>query len=1223
MPISHPVPKLFRLTVRVRLLPALLALGVADWLYATAATETESKEPAVPSPLLPLLLECEDIEFKASWITTSSFPGASGGSFLFAASSKSDALTVIEVPRGGTYAVWSRSLDFARIEPGTRRFLVLVNGSPAGRESGQHRTQGFAWEKVGVAELATGRNAIGLRDSARHYSRPDAILLAPPGFDPTNKNPAELQSFRIKPVPALPPSPPPPPLPALRQEAAKPVPEEWGEGARELAAIESAAVRMSFIQAAATSATSAAATTATPRPRIGRRIALRKNNHWEPVPFAPDGEELFVLFSPSDPDLNTATFIPSWSPDVPIRIEAAGREYEVRQTPNPFSAGALVRLRATAVRQTSASQLAVEYAGERQDRRAPSTTTEIATANVTEIATTTATAPATAPLRITASAVWTLDGASQRLRLAFNAPETGAWSIGFAPFQEWTRDQAEFVQLPPLFQMQRLPDYPVMLASATMPHPLALVQATPAGSPNPFTWSVAADPDCLPFEWGRRRNSPYGFSLLNARNQVQGVAFSPVPGMDGSRIEAGRPVTATFIASCLPGDWKDGLAALSGNVFRVTDYREPVDTSLSDAALNMIDLLKNPAASGWDAKLRGHYNIESENTVTHASPLAALSAARLTQDPELFANRALPTIEYTLSRQLFHHAPKPALYVPASGIPLTYPGRAFGPRYWQGLHDLTGRANPWLRDLIPDAKKLSAQRGQPPTPTPLWAQMLADYHLSPAPEKLALVETACKRWIAATFHRRDTRPPGIMPFYNSGFYPCWWDLPDLYEITGDQDYLAAAEQGGFHTLAGLWSHPRAPAGDITLHPGGRYSGGAGAHLFWKGTEKYRLGSPRHPGDAPERRVPAWKVSRVGLGIEQPVTLYQDDDDNGMRNILNAAYAPALLRLASLTGRDIFKIYARNAIIGRFGNYPGYYVNGFTDIHMYPDYPYTGPDTSDIYYHHIPVHLAFTLDYLFAEAETLSGGAIRFPWVKQQDYVWFVNRIYGHAPGAVYGESGLWPWLDRKAFSVDSPRVNCLGALGNAKLDVIVTNSSRQEARATLRLDRSRTGVAAGSAWHFLVNGKTTRQGRFAADAALAAELPFTLPVGAVGVFRFSSEKQSLFEKTENKPLDARPVRVNLPSPWGSLHAIRIRSPFGTDSLYIYATQMAPAGSVMKLRFREDNGASLHPVREARTAPFEITVTPFPIQKTARFVVELTNPEGDAFVSAPVELPGTP
>jgi len=1064
-----------------------------------------------------------------------------------------NALTGIELPLGGHYDVWTRSFDYSADQPGSRRYLVAIDGVAMAAESGQHKTQGWAWEKVGATDLAPGRHVISLEDT-KHFGRSDAILLAPPGFDPSHVGLEALQPYRIHPVQVH-----PPPVPAEPKE----MDAAW-KTAKEVALLESPSTRMEFVEIGQEDG----------KPCIGRRIFSRDGDRWKPVAFDPAAESLFFIFNP-DARIDTTGFIPRWHSLKPIEIAVGGKNFQIRDSEDPYTAGELVHLRATGARQMSPTEVHVDYAADDGSK---------------------------------AVAVWSLPGELQRVKVTLEPARPGYYSIGLSPFQAWNKERVEEVQLPPLFQKQRLPLYPLLLASETMPHPIAMLQTTPPGEAAPNVYLVAADPAALPFQWGTHDNSIYGFSLLNSQAQPQGTAFSPILGMRGSKIGAGQSLEVSFTAICARGDWKTGLRKVSDEIFGVNDYREPTEVSLTGAALNMIDLLKDPVASGWDAKLKGNYNIESKGTVSQASPLTFLSVALLTRDPQFYETRALPSVEYTLSRLKPHYATTAANYVGPGDIPLVFPGQAFGAGYWRGVYDLTEGLNPWIKALVVNGNKSGQANAQTGSLVPAWAEALGVYALDPTPEKLDEVRKLCDAWLEKEVAAKKTRPVGINPFYNVSFYPYWWDLPDLYELTGDPKYLAAAVECGFHTLAGIRSYPRIPDGDVTIHAGGKFQGGAGDHIFWKGEEKFRLGSPRKAGDTAEHKVPAWKVSQVGLGFEQPVTLYQGN--NGMRNIMNAAWAPGLLRLYELTGDEIFRIYARNAVVGRFANYPGYYVNGFTDVMQSPRYPYTGPDVTDIYYHHIPVHLAWTLDYIFTEAEQLSKGAVKFPWVKQEGYVWFTSREYGGAPGKVYGDENMWPWLDRSAFSVDSPQVNYLGALGDKKFDVIVTNSSKHKAVATLLLDFDRTGIQPGQRYEFLTGGKVV------AKRQVTRKISFDLPAFGAGVFRFASTKSGGFEKMA--PLEAIPVSQDLPKPWGKFHAMRIRSPFGRDSLYAFLTDLPPQGASATLQFEGGN----IPSQTRASAPYEFSIPDVPINENVTLRLELKNPDGSTLLADPIKLPGS-
>jgi len=1120
----------------------------------------QSPSGATPAPeasasVRPLVLETEDFEFKAHWLDADD-PMNSGEGHLRAASGGGDALTVIDIPGGGTYDVWTRSFDFAENKPGTRRYRIVVDDVEMPKESGGHGKQGWEWERTGTTSLSPGKHVIALRNTTKDFARADVIVFAPAGFDPAGLPLKSLQQYRIKPISAL--------------EQAESVGQGLSlDGAREVTTLESDSIRMAFLQVTGTDGS----------PRIVRQVSVKDGGAWHPVPGDPSQERLFALFDASG-DIVATGFNPSWKSGPPVHFTINGKTYETAQDLNPFTAGKLIELTPSSIR--AASTGAVEMLCGGKDGTG-------------------------------AIATWTLERENQHLSVKLTAGKTGYYSVGFSPFSSWQKSRVVAVQLPPLFQMRRLPAHPLMVSSNTTPHALALAEIRRDEGARPFTFVVAADPADLPFDWSRRGNARYGFSLLNARERVQPTAFRPVLDLGGSKLESGQSLEARFVALSLPGDWKAGLEKASDQIFGVTDYREPVRASLTDAALNMIDLLKDADASGWDARLKGNYNIESKSTATQASPLTYLSVAMLGRDPGFYAARALPSLEYTLSRYSAHYAAKPldsSRYVGKLDSQLIFPGRSSGVKYWQGVYDLTLRLNPWIVDLVNQNRDRLTHREV----IPQWSEMLGEYQIHPTPEKLAEIRGACDAWMAAEVYGPQTLPKGLQPFYNFSFYPYWWDLVDLYELTGDKKYLGAAEEGAFHTIAGLWSNPPIPAGNITVNEGGQFRGDE--MVLWKNDRKYRLGFPRKSGDTPERQVPAWEVAQMGLGLEQPTTFFGggatvQPADWKLRNILNSAWAPGLLRLYEFTGREIYRTYARNSIIARFANYPGYYLKGFTDAELSPDYPYKGPDVSSIYYHHIPVHLAFTLDYIFTEAEQMSRGEIKFPWVKQQGYVWFTSREYGCGPGKVYGDDGLWPWLDRGAFSVDSPQINYFGASGDGKFDVVASNSSHHDADAKLALDLEKTGLIAGQPYQFLVDGKVVAEGK------VAGEIPFHLPRGAVGVFRFSSSLPAPFAKAE--PLSAGPVSLKLKKPWDGLNAVRIRSPFGQDSLYVFASGTIPDGATATLKFDGD----AFPAQTVKEPPCEFTVYPVPMDRDVTFCVAFTAPDGTAFTSEPITLAGTP
>jgi hypothetical protein len=131
------------------------------------------------------------------------------------------------------------------------------------------------------------------------------------------------------------------------------------------------------------------------------------------------------------------------------------------------------------------------------------------------------------------------------------------------------------------------------------------------------------------------------------------------------------------------------------------------------------------------------------------------------------------------------------------------------------------------------------------------------------------------------------------------------------------------------------------------------------------------------------------------------------------------------------------------------------------VEQQPDYPNKGPDVTSLYYHHIPTFTAYLIDYLFTDAETRSHGNIVFPATRQDGYVWFDSRLYGHAPGKIYGQTA-WPWLHRTAATVDNINVDRILAHGDGKFYVVLLNQTPEQQKVTVHFDRAVLGYTSGS-----------------------------------------------------------------------------------------------------------------------------------------------------------------
>jgi hypothetical protein len=60
------------------------------------------------------------------------------------------------------------------------------------------------------------------------------------------------------------------------------------------------------------------------------------------------------------------------------------------------------------------------------------------------------------------------------------------------------------------------------------------------------------------------------------------------------------------------------------------------------------------------------------------------------------------------------------------------------------------------------------------------------------------------------------------------------------------------------------------------------------------------------------------------------------------------------------------------------------------------------------------------------------------------------RVYGNAPGNIFGTSGAWLWLQRGLVGIDNPQINYLTAHTGNQFFAILMNESSQEEKAAVR-----------------------------------------------------------------------------------------------------------------------------------------------------------------------------
>src|SRR5690606_1090296 len=162
-----------------------------------------------------------------------------------------------------------------------------------------------------------------------------------------------------------------------------------------------------------------------------------------------------------------------------------------------------------------------------------------------------------------------------------------------------------------------------------------------------------------------------------------------------------------------------------------------------------------------------------------------------------------------------------------------------------------------------------------------------------------------------------------------------------------------------------------------------------------------------------KRKEDWEISQVGLSFEHGGTL---GSANGGGPIALASHAGLFVRMADLTGEQLFRDMARAAAWGRDA-----FVDSATHVASY--YWARMDDGAGPFPHHAWWQVGWITDYLMAEISSRSNGLIDFPRGFITPKVG-PHQPYGFAAGEIFGESVNF-WLPEHFVDLNNHQVDLL------------------------------------------------------------------------------------------------------------------------------------------------------------------------------------------------------
>ncbi len=1065
------------------------------------------------------MIEAEQFQYAGGWKTEKDAEAFDKSLLMVTGGGvAADAVTVISVQEEGSYVFWSRTKDFKSQSPKTRISRLIVDDTDLS-DQGKHGNDGLYWENVGTVKLTKGSHVLRLKDVAANYARVDAVLLTKDSkINPNNMSYKQLRGYILQPV-----------IAKVDDHSLELKDKDYrviSESCKTVNEISNGAIRIKFLQSGND---------------LLNKTQVLVNNQWVSLNEQIEDNQIYLIKAKNS-GVNFSSFYTSWTGVKPKELNVDGKKYpiyDIADMQNPFLSGGVYRLKAYSMEKVNDGCLKVYYATEDND---------------------------------TVVSTWQIKKNHYHFDVTFEyiTKQPQYYSIAMGALQEMNKESVSNVLLSPMYQFRRIPEKPNLLPMALCPQPVSIVEA------KGMSCFITGNPIDFSRSWGAY---DMGFSLLNINHKVQPMAFAPILGMKDSFYASGQMIRKTFKIGILPLQWHNTLQYVSDSIFCVKDYRTQT-TSLNDAIYNIINLMKIDEASGWEADMKGFLDIESNpkvrTEVVQTSPLGLLSAAIITKDEDLYVKRALPAIEYMLSRKGYRWG------YPNENDPETEtmvntftPFKSeYNTAHFEALHKLLNYKNPWIVDVAMPNGSPRYSKGYAVNET--WTGDLAAYKMTKDEKWLVKATIGADYMINNELYNNSSKPVYDWMFYNSHVYPQWFDLIDLYEVTKNRDYFNAACYGAFFTIAGQRSYPMVQNNEITIHKDGKYAGNA--NIFWKKDKRFKLGYPRRQGDVQEKIIDENVLSPVGLGFEQPMTFFTKGDN--LNHVFMSSWAPSLLRLNANHKLDFFETYARNSIIGRFASYPGYYAAGYTDLPLDSIYPYKGPDVTSLYYHHIPSHLALTMDYLITEAIQRSKKVIDFPYGKQQGFVWFNNRIYGGLKGSILHDRNVELYMKKGLVELGAGNVNYVTGVSDENFWLVLLNEGNDPEKVDVKLnvpfvaDNSEAEI-----YHF------TETGSVVSDAVEMKNNSFTADIEPKGISLFSFPLAQACTHVDTKPVENGMREIDIAKN-NKLYLFRIRSPFGWDSVYGYVAKALPKNYTVSMEYVADYSKT---DRSARTQfPYEWT-----------------------------------
>ncbi|MEN8249861.1 MAG: hypothetical protein ABFS32_13090, partial [Bacteroidota bacterium] len=488
--------------------------------------------------------------------------------------------------------------------------------------------------------------------------------------------------------------------------------------------------------------------------------------------------------------------------------------------------------------------------------------------------------------------------APPQFSFGFTSEKDGWYSLCFTGIQDIEPEKLDFLYQPLVWSWKRFPAEAVI-----SPEEFATTAAVFTNYNN-ITEGLAPSSNEIPFRFATFNNSRFGFSLRTNEGLAKPMLFAPILGGAESFMKKGEKYNFSFHYFLSKGDWMDGIDYLYSDVIKLKTERQNATVTLNQTLENMIDFAMDDNYSGWVEDLKASdYRFDVPGTVKNVSALHPLSIALTTGNPEIYRRRALPMIEYMMSREKYLYAVNDEIKGQNPSHFLKGPCMEIAELV--SLHQMTkGSSAAFSKEterVFGTTRKLNLVTE---TGGDSWQDYLAKYRMSRNPADLKKAIELTDIYIKGTTESYPKDFVKSAGYFVTEYSNDWYGLLELYEETQEQRFLDAAVVGARQMLLWMRSNPMAPDSTIVANPGNKVKGVFPGRRFE--SDNYEFKEYDTSTRIQEQTVPAWRTSLVGLPPEAVSTYWYGP-------VMLTHHAAWMLRLARLSGDEKFKDVAYNAV----------------------------------------------------------------------------------------------------------------------------------------------------------------------------------------------------------------------------------------------------------------------------------------------------------------------